>query len=90
MTRTRIPPSATQSAINAMNECRRISVALTSSATHEELVMAESARNRAIDALRSLGPQIRAAKKAVKQADREHEADRRIVERDRLILGVVA
>lgn len=90
MTRTRIPPSATQSAINAMNECRRISTALTSSATHAELVLAESARNRAMDALRSIGPQIRAAKKAAKQAEREHEADRRIIERDRQIIGATA
>ena len=43
----------------------------------------DSKLERAMDALRSIGPQIRAAKKAAKQAEREHEADRRIVERDR-------
>lgn len=84
MTRTPIPSAATQAAINAANDCRRLSTALTTSATFNELLLAEQARVRAMEYLRSLGPQIRAAKAAVKQADREHEADRRIVERDRM------
>lgn len=83
MTRTPIPPHALQSAINAANDCRRIATALTSSATHQELVIAELARVRAMNELRSLAPIIREAKRAVQKSDREHAADRAIVNRDR-------
>lgn len=86
MTRIPIPPAAHQSAINAANDCRRIANALSNSSTFNELSAAESARNRAMDSLRSLGPQIRAAKTAAKQAEKRAEIDRRIIARDRLSL----
>lgn len=57
-----IPGRTTQLAVNAGNDCLRVRNHLTTVCSAAGLVQAEAARQRALTALRDLGPMIRAAK----------------------------
>ena len=61
--RLSIPCRTHELAINASNDARRLSQALTGTTTPAQLALAEQARNRAMQNLRELGSEIRVLRK---------------------------
>jgi len=61
--RLSIPCRTHTLALNASNDARRLSQALTGTTTREALILAEQARNRAMQNLRELGSEIRVLRK---------------------------